>query len=100
MGRHLSQSIVGELIAYANPADPFALHKAALVLKGIVPLDLDPAAPVVDLLRAFGGGLRLCTQTSIPRGSGLGTSSIMAGAVLTCLGRLVGPGRHTGRVVR
>jgi len=90
IGATLEPKHVGELIAYANPADPFALHKAALVLKGIVPLDLDPATPVPDLLRAFGGGLRLCTQTSIPRGSGLGTSSIMAGAVLTCLGRLVG----------
>ena len=90
IGATLEPKHVGELITYANPADPFALHKAALVLKGIVPLDLDPAAPVADLLRTFGGGLRLSTQTSIPRGSGLGTSSIMAGAVLTCLGRLVG----------
>ncbi len=81
---------VGELTNYANPADPFALQKAALVLKGIVPLDLDPDTPVRSLCQMLGGGLKLSTQTSIPRGSGLGTSSIMAGAVLNCLGRLIG----------
>jgi len=81
---------VGELTHYANPADPFALQKAALVLKGLLPLDLDPDMPVSDLCRAMGGGLKLSTQTFIPRGSGLGTSSIMAGVVLNCLGQLVG----------
>ena len=75
---------------YANPADLFALQKAALVLKGIVPSDLDPDMPVRDLCQQLGGGLKLTTQTSIPRGSGLGTSSIMAGAVLHCLSQLIG----------
>jgi fucokinase len=81
---------VGELLNYANPADLFALQKAALVLKGIVSLDLDPTMSVRDLCRRLGGGLKLITQTSIPRGSGLGTSSIMAGAVLHCLSQLIG----------
>jgi fucokinase len=80
----------GELINYANPGDPFALQKAALVLKGIVPIEADPDMSVRDLCQSLGGGLKLSTQTSIPRGSGLGTSSIMAGAVLHCLGQLIG----------
>ena len=37
------------------------------------------------MLERSGGGLKLSTQTTIPRGSGLGTSSILAGAVLACL---------------
>ncbi|MGQ9555054.1 MAG: fucose pyrophosphorylase domain-containing protein [Anaerolineae bacterium] len=86
----LEPQVVGEVLAYNDPADPFALHKAALVLCGIVPADCDPALPVTDLLRPLGYGLRLSTQTSIPRGSGLGTSSIMAGAVLSCLARMQG----------
>jgi fucokinase len=81
---------VGELLSYANPADPFALQKAALVLKGVVSPDLDPGMPVRDLCQPFGGGVKLITRTSIPRGSGLGTSSIMAGAVLHCLGQIIG----------
>ncbi|CAG0927569.1 fucokinase [Thermoflexales bacterium] len=80
----------GELLSYANPADLFALQKAALVLKGLVPASLDPNTPVRELCRKLGGGLKLITQTSIPRGSGLGTSSIMAGAVLQCLSQLSG----------
>jgi fucokinase len=90
IGATLEAETVGELTHYANPADPFALDKAALVLKGIVPLDLDPKTPISELGQMLGGGLKLSTQTSIPRGSGLGTSSIMAGAVLNCLGQMVG----------
>ena len=90
IGAALEPRCAGELLAYANPADPFALPKAALVLRGIVPAEADPAMPVAELFRHWGRGLRLTTQTSIPRGSGLGTSSIMAGAVLACLSRLMG----------
>jgi fucokinase len=80
---------LGQVLAYANPADPFALCKAAIVLRGIVPAEGDPSEPLANVLQKR-GGVRLCTQTNIPRGSGLGTSSIMGGAVLTCLGRLLG----------
>lgn len=86
----LEPATVGELLSYANPADLFALQKAALVLKGLVPPNLDPSMSVRELCRQLGGGLRLITRTSIPRGSGLGTSSIMAGAVLQGLSQLIG----------
>jgi fucokinase len=46
--------------------------------------------PIAELCRQLDGGFRLTTQTSIPRGSGLGTSSIVAGAVLHCLSRFNG----------
>jgi fucokinase len=80
---------LGEVQGYDNPADPFALLKGTLALRGIVPLDADPALALSDVLPG-GRGLHLCTRTSIPRGSGLGTSSILAGAVLSCLARLQG----------
>jgi fucokinase len=86
----LEPEMLGEVTACSNPADPFCLPKAALVLRRLVPLDGDPDTPLSELLRARGGGLRLATGTSIPRGSGLGTSSILAGAVLACLGRMQG----------
>jgi fucokinase len=89
IGRTLEVRRVGEVFGYADPSDPFALLKAALVLRGIVPADGDPGMPVAELRRGR-PGLRLSTQTNIPRGSGLGTSSIMGGAVLACLGRMVG----------
>jgi fucokinase len=86
----LEPRLLGEVTSCANPADPFCLCKAALVLRGLVPVDGDPDAPLEEVLRARGGGLHLTTGTNIPRGSGLGTSSILAGAVLACLGRLQG----------
>ncbi len=79
---------LGEVLAYANPTDPFALLKAAIVLRGLVPTGGDPERPLAGLMPDR--GLRLHTQTQIPRGSGLGTSSILAGAVLACLARLQG----------
>jgi fucokinase len=86
----LEPALLGDVLFCANPADPFCLHKAALVLRGLVPIDADPDTSLSDVLCARGGGLQLSTGTSIPRGSGLGTSSILAGAVLACLGRLLG----------
>jgi len=81
----IAPTTVGEVLAYANPADPFALLKAALVLRGVVSPADDPARPLRAVFDQLGGGLRLSTQTFIPRGSGLGASSIMAGAVLAAL---------------
>jgi fucokinase len=89
IGESVALEVAGEVLDYANPADPFALLKAALVLKGLVPEDCPPQMPLAELLWET-GGVRLSTQTHIPRGSGLGTSSIMAGAVLASLDRLLG----------
>lgn len=64
-----------------NPFDPFALHKAALIECGIIPIKDD--IPLEQILTNLGGGIYLSTQViGIPRGSGLGTSSILAGACI------------------
>ena len=58
-----------------DPFDTYALHKAALLACGIVPLNRE--ATLEELLEKLGGGLYLSTAVmGIPRGSGLGTSSI------------------------
>lgn len=63
-----------------NPYDSFALHKAALIACGIIPL-VDASESLEDILKRIGGGIYLSTQVvGIPKGSGLGTSSILAGA--------------------
>lgn len=62
-----------------NPYDFFALHKAALIACGIVPLEGE--ADLEQILRRLGGGIYLSTQVvGVPKGSGLGTSSILSGA--------------------
>lgn len=95
--RTVELRFAGDVLGYADPADPFALPKAALVLCGVVPDTADPSAPLADLL-PDGRGFALSTRTSIPPGSGLGTSSIMAGAVLTGLARVTGRPLSTKRL--
>ena len=62
-----------------NPYDKFALHKAALIACGV--LCKDDTRNLQDVLKELGGGIYLSTQViNVPKGSGLGTSSILAGA--------------------
>lgn len=62
-----------------NPYDSFALHKAALIACGIIPIQ--EKADLKEILQKLGGGIYLSTQVyGVPKGSGLGTSSILSGA--------------------
>lgn len=72
-----------------NPYDLFALHKAALIACGIIPTEGD--ASLEEILTGFGGGIFLSTQVvGIPKGSGLGTSSILSGACVKALFQFFG----------
>lgn len=65
-----------------NPYDSFALHKAALIACGLIPLE-SKGETLEEILRRIGGGLYLSTcVVGVPKGSGLGTSSILAGACI------------------
>ncbi len=71
-----------------NPYDSFALHKAALIACGIVPVK--GAFDLEKKLRALGGGIYLSTEVeNVPKGSGLGTSSILAGACVKAIYELL-----------
>lgn len=60
-----------------NPYDSFALHKAALIACGIIPVREE--ADLQEILKRMGGGIYLSTQVyGVPKGSGLGTSSILS----------------------
>lgn len=62
-----------------DPFDPFALHKAALIACGVIPLE--GPCHLSEHLKKLGGGIYLSTQViGVPKGSGLGTSSILSGA--------------------
>ena len=72
-----------------DPFDTYALHKAALLACGIVPLT--EKISFEKLLERLGGGLYLSTAVmGIPRGSGLGTSSILAGACVKGIFEYIG----------
>ena len=72
-----------------DPFDTYALHKAALLACGIVPLMGE--LTMEELLGRLGGGFYLSTAVmGIPRGSGLGTSSILAGACVKAIFAYIG----------
>jgi len=80
---------VAEIQNCHNPYDFFALHKAALIACGIVPLEGD--AELSEILQRLGGGIYLSTQVvGVPKGSGLGTSSILSGACVKAIFEFLG----------
>ncbi|MBW3622163.1 MAG: hypothetical protein KY468_02000 [Armatimonadetes bacterium] len=87
LGQSVTLTRLSEALAYQNPRDPFALHKAAVALMGIVTAE---GGPLSRQMERFGGGLELVTESAVPKGSGLGTSSILGGVALAALGKAVG----------
>ena len=81
-----------DLLDYRKATGSFALAKAALVLSGLAPQQ-NGRSKTVSLrkaLEAFGGGIELTTLAAIPKGSGLGTSSIMGAVITAAIARVVG----------
>ncbi len=81
-----------ELDTFAHPDSSFGLAKAALALTGFLPRF--HARPSFDSLeqqlREFGGGIEVSMLCAVPKGSGLGTSSILAATLLATLSDLCG----------
>lgn len=72
-----------------DPFDPFALHKATLIACGVIPLEGEEN--LEEVLTRLGGGIYLSTQVEgVPKGSGLGTSSILSGAAVKAVFRFLG----------
>lgn len=72
-----------------NPYDSFALHKAALIACGVIPKTGE--ANLQEILKRIGGGIYLSTRVcNVPKGSGLGTSSILSGAAVKAIGAFFG----------
>jgi len=91
-GRHLLVTELEELLDYRRPGDSFALLKAALAISGFSPemADWPNRTTLRDMLRQFGGGIELTTLVGIPKGSGLGTSSIIGAVLVAVINRLMG----------
>jgi galactokinase/mevalonate kinase-like predicted kinase len=88
-----------QLDTFAQPGSEFALAKAAFALAGFLPRFHGNGGfkTLEDQLRSFGGGIEISMLSAVPKGSGLGTSSILAATLLATLGDLCGLGwdRHT-----
>ncbi|MGA4577343.1 bifunctional fucokinase/fucose-1-phosphate guanylyltransferase [Limisphaera sp. VF-2] len=81
-----------DLEAYGEPGNPFGLARAALALAGFLPRFHVHGgfASLEEQLREFGGGIELSLVAAVPKGSGLGTSSILGMTLLAALSDLCG----------
>jgi galactokinase/mevalonate kinase-like predicted kinase len=90
-----------ELRAFFNIGSPFAIPKAALALAGFIPEFSYRKYPSLNKqLSDAGGGLEISILSAVPKGSGLGTSSILAATVLGTISEVCGLGwdkTETGR---
>ncbi len=91
-GRRVEIRELPELLDYRRPEDRFALAKAALAISGFSPemADWPPGVTLARMLEEFGGGIELTTLVGIPKGSGLGTSSILGAVIIAVLRRMMG----------
>lgn len=72
-----------QLQSVGDPYDPYVLQKAALLACGVLPRQGGDLQTVLDRL---GGGIWMDTEvTGVPKGSGLGTSSILAAACVKAI---------------
>lgn len=79
---------IEELQRTGDPYDSFALQKAALLACGIIP---KVGGSLDEILTRLGGGIEMHSEvTGVPKGSGLGTSSILAAACVKALLEFVG----------
>lgn len=80
-----------QLTDYNKVGSPFSIPKAALSLAGFSPEFSSVSYPSLQAqLEDFGGGLEITTLAAVPKGSGLGTSSILAATVLGTLSETCG----------
>ncbi|XP_078527713.1 L-fucose kinase isoform X2 [Lissotriton helveticus] len=87
-----------DLRDYCQPHAAAALLKAAFICSGIVTYHSQKPLQA-QLAEGFGGGFELHTRSNLPHGSGLGTSSILAGAVMAALYRAAGKSSSTESLI-
>ena len=88
MDVHGEFDTIEPLQATGDPFDPFALQKACLLACGIIP---QKGYKLEDILSRLGGGCVMHSEvTDVPKGSGLGTSSILSAACVKAVFEFTG----------
>lgn len=90
-----------DVTRYDKIGGGFAIARAAFALAGFAPEFHDGSWPdLATQLNEMGGGLEVSMLAAIPKGSGLGTSSILAGTLLGVLSDMCGLGWDMEQVCR
>ena len=88
MDVHGEFDTIEPLQATGDPFDPFALQKACLLACGIIPKE---GSSLEEILERLGGGFEMHSEvTNVPKGSGLGTSSILSAACVKAVFEFMG----------
>ncbi|XP_074533055.1 L-fucose kinase [Halichoeres trimaculatus] len=87
-----------DLRDYCQPHAPGALLKAVCVCSGLVSLSSQHSLGN-QLMERWGGGVELHSWSVLPTGSGLGTSSILAGALLAAVYKCTGQTYDTDSLI-
>ena len=83
MDVHGEFDAIAPLQFIGDPYDPYVLQKAALLACGVIPAE---DGNLQEILTRLGGGIWMDTEvTGVPKGSGLGTSSILAAACVKAI---------------
>ncbi|MFW5841154.1 MAG: hypothetical protein ACOCZE_11285, partial [Planctomycetota bacterium] len=92
LGTRVEVASLDDLWDYQSPTSEFALAKAAMAISGFSPraANWPGDASLWRMLEIFGGGIELTTLAAIPKGSGLGTSSMVGSVILAVVQRLFG----------
>jgi len=92
LGTSIKVTQLDDLLDYRSATSEFALAKATFALSGfsheaaVWPKN----TTLTQMLEHFGGGIELTTLAAIPKGSGLGTSSILGAVMLAVVTRAMG----------
>ncbi len=79
---------IAPLQSVGDPYDPYVLQKAALLACGVIP---PKGGDLGEVIERLGGGFLMETEVSgVPKGSGLGTSSILAAGCVKALYEFLG----------
>lgn len=90
-----------QLAAYNVVGSPFSIPKAALCLVGFLPqFCQERYTSLREQLEVFGCGIEVTLLSTIPAGSGLGTSSLLASTVLGALSDFCGLGWDKSEIGR
>ena len=88
MDVHGEFTTIEPLQSVGDPYDPYVLQKASLLACGVIPAH---GGKLNDVLGRLGGGIWMDTEvTGVPKGSGLGTSSILAAACVKAIFEFLG----------
>lgn len=92
LGTRIRITDLDGLLDYGSPTSQYGLVKAALALSGFSTGSKAwlQGISLERMLSAFGGGIEITTLAAIPKGSGLGTSSIMGAVILAVIHRAMG----------